>query len=180
MAAVLGPGAHQQLAVVGHLGVGGPDLRPGDHVVVAVTDGPGAHGGQVTAGVGLGESLAPHLVPPEDRGQVPPALLGGALGDDGRPGMEEADEVDPDVGGVGPLELLFEDELLDRRRTPAAALHRPVDPGVAGLEQQRAASGCRRRGVPASRSAPASAGGRAVSRPARARSSLRNACSASV
>ena len=60
---------------------------------------------------------------------VPSAMMVG-------PAWSRPDEVHPDVGGVGPLELLFEDELLDRRRAPAAALDRPVDPGVAGVEQQ--------------------------------------------
>jgi hypothetical protein len=60
--AVVGAGADQQLAVVGHLGVRGPDLGAGDDVVVAVPHGPGPHGGQVAAGVGLGEPLAPDLV----------------------------------------------------------------------------------------------------------------------
>ena len=43
------PGAHQQLAEVGHLGVRRPDLRAGHHVVVAVAHGPRAQRGQVAA-----------------------------------------------------------------------------------------------------------------------------------
>ena len=68
--------ADQQLAEVGHLGVGRPDLRAGDDVVVAVAHRPGAQGGQVAAGVGLAEALAPHLLAAQDRREV--ALLLGA------------------------------------------------------------------------------------------------------
>ena len=49
VAAVLGPGAHEQLAEVGHLGVRRPDLRAGDHVLVAVAHRPGAQRRQVAA-----------------------------------------------------------------------------------------------------------------------------------
>ena len=45
-----------------HAGVGGPDLLAGDAVAVAVLDGAGAQRGQVGAGLGLAEALAPdHL-----------------------------------------------------------------------------------------------------------------------
>ena len=94
--------------------------------------------------------------------------------------MEQPDEVDPHVRGVGPFELLFEDELLDRRRTTATALDRPVDPGVAGVEEQPLPVG-----VVGAATRPVVEGGlgrqpgqrtgRAI-----ALSSLRNACSASV
>ena len=59
-------GAHQQLAEVGHLGVRRPDLRARHHVVVAVADGPRAQRGQVAAGVGLAEALAPDLLAAQD------------------------------------------------------------------------------------------------------------------
>ena len=130
------PGAHQQFAVVGHLGVRGPDLRAGDHVLVAVAHRPGAQRSQVAAGVGLAEALAPHLVAAQDRRQVALLLRGRPLGDDGRSGVQQADEVDADVGRAGPLALLLEDQLLDRVSAPPAALGRPVHAGVAGLEEQ--------------------------------------------
>ena len=83
-AAVLGRfgvGAHEQLAVVGHVGVRRPDLLAGDHVVVAVAHRPGAQRGEVGAGLGLGEPLAPHVLAAQDRRQVARPLLGRALGD---------------------------------------------------------------------------------------------------
>ena len=107
--------------------------------------------GQVASGVGLAEALAPDLVAAQDRRQVALALLGCALGDDGRPGVEEADEVHPDVGRAGPLALLLEDQLFDRRGAPAATLVRPVDPGIARRRRAALPGACRRPGGPASR-----------------------------
>ena len=135
VAAVLGPGAHQQLAEVGHLGVRRPDLLPRDDVLVAVAHGPGAQRRQVAPGAGLGEPLAPHLVAAQDGGEEPGPLLGGPLHDHGGPGVQQAHEVHPHVGGVGPLELLEVDELLDGARAPAAALDGPVDARVPGVEE---------------------------------------------
>ena len=120
MAAVLTPGADQEFALIGHLGVGRPDLRSRDHVLVAVPDGPGAERGQVASGVGLTEALAPDLLALEDAREVALALLRGALGDDRLPRMEEPDEIDADIGGMGPCQLLVEDELLHGRGTAAA------------------------------------------------------------
>ena len=68
-------------------------------------------------------------------GQEPRPLLGGALDHDGGAGVQEPDEVHPDIGRMGPLELLQVDELLDRTGTPTAALDGPVDAGVAGVEE---------------------------------------------
>ena len=75
-ALVLGPaldgrgvGAEQEEAPLGQVGGRDPDLLAVDHVVVAVADGGGAQVGQVVAGVGLGEPLAPVVVGVEDRRQ---------------------------------------------------------------------------------------------------------------
>ena len=66
----VGVGAHQQLAVVGHVRPGAPDLLAVHHVVVAVALGPGAQRGQIGSGLGLGEALAPDVVAAQDAGQV--------------------------------------------------------------------------------------------------------------
>ena len=50
--------------------------------------------------------------------------------------MEQADEVHSHIGSVGPLELLFEDEFFHGGTTPPATFYRPVDSGIAGIEQQ--------------------------------------------
>ena len=72
----LGVGADQQLAVVGDLRVRRPDLLAGDDVVVAVAHRLRAQRREVRAGARLGEALAPHVVAPEDAGQVLRLLLG--------------------------------------------------------------------------------------------------------
>ena len=49
--------------------------------------------------------------------------------------MEEAYEIHSDVGGVGPLELFYVEELFDRRGAPAADVDGPVDPGISRVEE---------------------------------------------
>ena len=65
----VGVGADEQLAVVGDVAVRRPDLLAVDDVIVAVAHGAGAQRGEVGAGVGLGEALAPHLFTAQDRGR---------------------------------------------------------------------------------------------------------------
>src|SRR5262249_57940404 len=60
----VGVGAHRQVAPVGAVAVGGPDLGAIDHEFVAVVLGAGLEGGEVGAGVGLGEALAQDGVRP--------------------------------------------------------------------------------------------------------------------
>ena len=55
----VGIGAGQQEDVVGELGLGGPHLLAVDDPLVAVELGPRLQRGQVAAGVGFGEPLAP-------------------------------------------------------------------------------------------------------------------------
>ena len=136
--------------------------------------------GQVAPGAGLGEPLAPDLVTAQDRGQEPGSAARRVPFDDHRrPGMEQPDEVHPDVGRVGPLELLEVDQLLDRARAAPAALDGPVDAGVPGVEQHalpRRVVGPARR---ASRSATASGRASAAPSASQARSSARKASSVS-
>ena len=63
-------------------------------------------------------------------------LLGGALGDERGAGVHLADEADADLGGVRRRLLLQVDEVLGRAGPLAATLDRPVDAGVARIEQQ--------------------------------------------
>ena len=58
----VGVGAREQLAELPDLPERAPDLAAGHHVVVAVADGAGREAGEVGAGVGLREALAPHLL----------------------------------------------------------------------------------------------------------------------
>ena len=138
----LAPG--EQEAVVRPVRVRGPHLLAGDHEVVPVEDGARGQIGEIAAGIGLGEALAPDLVGVEDG--LEPALLlrGGAVHHEGRRHHAEADGVHAGRG-PGRDQLLGEDELLDEgdaappellrpaESHPAARVHAPV-PGPAGVE----------------------------------------------
>ena len=118
-------GAHEQVAVVGDRGVRRPGLLTGHHVLVAVEASARAQRGQVGAGVGLGEPLAPHDLAAHDRREQRRLLLVGAVGQDRRP-----DPVDVHVLRAPRLadrpQLLAEDDVLPRGRRPPAVLRRPV------------------------------------------------------
>ena len=82
-----GFGAREQDAEVGVLRVAGPDLLAVDHVRVAVEHGARRERREVGARAGLAVALAPDLLGREDRFEVAPLLLLGAVRDDapGRP-----------------------------------------------------------------------------------------------
>ena len=52
------------------------------------------------------------------------------------PACSRPTKLTPDVGRAGPLALLLEDQLLHRRRATPAAFGRPVDAGVARVEER--------------------------------------------
>ena len=120
----VGVGADEEHAPVRLLGPAGPHLLPVDHVAVAVAHGAGLEAGQVGAGVGLGEALAPHLAIP-DPGEVPLALLGGGVVEQGRGDVEDGDVEEGVAGDVAPSQLLGDHDLLGDREA-AAPLVRPV------------------------------------------------------
>src|SRR5918995_1110048 len=72
VATVVFAGADRQPAVVGVAGQAGPHLLAGDHVVVAVADGPSAQRRQVGAGAWLGVADAEMDLAPQDLRQEPP------------------------------------------------------------------------------------------------------------
>jgi hypothetical protein len=130
----IGVGAGQQEDVVGELGLGGPHLLAVDHPLVAVEFGPGLERGQVAAGVGLGEPLAPGDGPVEDAGdELLLLLLGGPL-QDGGADQGVAEEVGPQ-GGLGPGELLVQHHRLHQRESLAPVLHWPRGADPAPGEQ---------------------------------------------
>ena len=123
--------------VLGRVGIGAGqadtevgDLRQRRPYLLAVEDpaplhlvGPRAQRGQVGAGAGLAEELAP-VERAVQRGPHPALLLlGRAVGDEGgqRPGPDR--QVRPGHAGGG--QLLVDDQLLERRGTPAPG-RRPV------------------------------------------------------
>ena len=128
-------GAGQHEDVVGENGLGGPDLLAVDDPLVAVEHGLGLEAGQVGAGVGLGEALAPGDLPAEDLGdELLLLLLGPPLQDRG---ADEgvAEEVGPHRG-AGAVELLGQDDGVHRgqapdRRTPSATRRRSSRPRAA-------------------------------------------------
>ena len=121
----LGVGAHEQEAPLGGVGVRRPDLLAVHDVAVAVANGAGAQRGEVGAGVGLGEALAPVDLAGDDRRQVQRLLLGRAVGHERR-----ADPVGVHVLAAAWLAdapgLLADDQLLPRRRLAPAVRLRPV------------------------------------------------------
>ena len=136
----VGVGAGEQDHPVGVLGAGGPDLLAVDDVVVAVADGAGLEGGEVGAGAGLAEALAPDgLARRACRAGMLLLLLLGAVGDDGGAGHADADAAGPRGAGEGISSLKMNCSMTDMpappysvrrgRRPPAEAAHPPL-PGL--------------------------------------------------
>jgi len=123
--------AREQDRPVGERRVARPHLLPGDGEAVAGRLGARAEGGEVAAGAGLAEELAPDLVGREDIRQVAPLLRLVAVHDERRTGVVDADAVQQ-LRGAGAGQLLVEDRLGRRPGAAAAVLARPEEPDVAG------------------------------------------------
>ncbi len=127
----VGVGADQGEDPVAVLAERGPRLLAVDDPVVAVLDRGGAQPGQVGAGVGLGEALAPPDVEVGGlRQELLLLLLGAELRDDraDHAGVERQRR-----RHAGPLHLLVPDVALELGPVLAAPLDRPVRHGEAGL-----------------------------------------------
>ena len=128
----IGPG-HED-APVADPPAGAPHLLTVDDETVAVLFSAGGERGQVAAGTGLGEQLAPHLLAPQGRAQVALALLRRAEAQDAAAGQHQTDHVEHRRHAGGGALLDPGRGVLDGQ--PAAAvLDRPVQPGPAGLGQ---------------------------------------------
>ena len=121
-----GVGAHQQLAPVRQVPQCVPHLLAGDHEAVAVGHRPRLQRRQIGTGVGLGEALAPDLVPAEHGPQEPLLLLLGPVLHDRRRDVRDADGVER-AGRVRPAHLLGQDHLFHHPRPAAAVLLGPGD-----------------------------------------------------
>ena len=97
----LGIGPGHQHAPVGDVGQRVPHLLSGDHPLVPVADGPGGQAGQIGPGSRLAEQLAPRLLAGEGPAQDPVAELVGSVGDHGRAGHGQPEEL-ASTGGRGP------------------------------------------------------------------------------
>ena len=147
---------------------------PRDDPFVAVLDGAGLQRGEVGAGLGLGEALAPDLLGGQDRLQVALLLLIGAVGDDHRAAHRQAEH----VGRAGRLLA----RRPRRRRSPARSSSRrgrrtpsarrcPAQPAACSL-----CCHSRRKAITSS-SAALRLGAGVVLLAARSRTSSRNSCS---
>ena len=127
-------GPAQDEDVVGDEALGGPDLLTVDDPLVAVELGGGLQAGQVGAGVGLGEALAPGDGAGEDAGDELLLLLLGAPLQDGGADEGVAEEV-ATHRGAGPGELLGEDHALHGGEALAAVLRGPGGADPTALEE---------------------------------------------
>ena len=117
---------HHQEDVVGVLGLGRPDLLAVDDPLVAVEHRASSSGSPgPTAGVGLGEALAPGDLALEDARDELPLLLLGAPLEDRRTDQRVAEEVGAHRR-VGLGELLVEHDLFEQRQALAAVLDGPA------------------------------------------------------
>ncbi len=89
----VGVGARDEHAPLGVLGAAGPHLLAGDDPVLAVLDRARFQRGEVRAGLGLGEALAPDLLGREDRRQVALLLLVAAPHHQRRAAEQQAEHV---------------------------------------------------------------------------------------
>ena len=126
----LGADQREQLVAVDRLR--GPDLLAVDDVLVAVEDPGRADAGEVGAGAGLGEALAPDLLVAQDRADDVALLLLAAEHGDGGCEVGEAELVGA-TRGPRARHLLVVDGLHALGAAAAAPLLRPGDAGEAGL-----------------------------------------------
>ena len=123
-----GVGAHEEQAPLGQVGGGDPDLAAGHDVLVPVEHGQGAEVGEVGAGLGLGEPLAPVDIGVEDPREPHLLLLLGAPAQDHGADLPQAVGV-VDARRLGPGHLLGVDGVLHDRGLTASPRLRPVDGG---------------------------------------------------
>ena len=123
----VGVGAADGEDPLGVMSERGPDLLTVEHPLVAVEHRARLDVGQVGAGVGLAEALAPQLLAPQDRRKEALLLLGRAEGHDGRAQQALAEEAHP-RRGVGLGVLLVEDQLLGDAGVAPSVLLRPPQP----------------------------------------------------
>ena len=117
------------------MGSTGPDLLSLDAPATVDSGGGRAQRGEVGTGLGLGEQLAPNVLPGEYRLQEALLLRIRAELDDRRAGEVLPDRVEP-VGCSGAVHLLGQDCAPARVHAAAAVLLGPARPCEAGLEEQ--------------------------------------------
>src|SRR5262245_17618049 len=129
----VGPGEQDaELAVVR---ARAPDLLAVHHPLVAVAHGTGPQPGEVGAGSGLAEQLAPHFLTAQQRGQVPQVLSVGPVRDQRRSDHPDADGERARLDVEARL-LLGERACLGRGATLPAVLLRPRDARPASVVER--------------------------------------------
>src|SRR2546425_9601183 len=108
----LGIGAYQQHAPVRDMPEGGPDLLPVDYELVTNQLGARLERGHIGSGVRLRKSLAPDLLAAQNFGQIALFLLLGSVGDNGRAGHRQAEDIEW-TGGAKAGEFLVENRHID-------------------------------------------------------------------
>ena len=131
----LAAGPHQTEHAAGEMGVGRPDLRAVEHIVVAVAHRAQRQRREVGAGAGFGIALAPIDRTGQDARQQRRLLLVRSVVHDHR--RHHLQPHRREVGGAGGGAFLGEDVALDIVPARPAMLHRPVGRGPAGLVQDR-------------------------------------------
>ena len=125
----------------------GPDLLAVDDPLVAVLHGLGLQAGEVGAGAGLAEELAPRLLAVGDLGQEALLLLVGAVGDDRRGGQHRA-EAPRRAERPGLADLGADGVGLGTGQASARVLLGPARHRPAGVSQALPPVGDREVGVP--------------------------------
>jgi hypothetical protein len=115
----VGIGTHQEHAVVGLVGVCGPDLLTVQHPLIAFARRACAQRGQVGAGVGFGEPETPHLVGAQQSRQIALFLFRSA--EDQQRRAEDTDRRAIDEWRCGKAHhFLVHRQMLQQRRVAAA------------------------------------------------------------
>ena len=139
---LIGPGQDQ--TPVGLVGVAGPHLVAGDHVVVTLAVGPGTQRGQVGPGVRLAEPLTPTVAPVDDAGEEPALDLLAAVLEDALDQIAQARA----RWRPGRGQLLVDDDLVDGRTAPG---HQSPWATTSRRSRRRRATGARPPRPPSSR-----------------------------
>ena len=131
----VGVGAGHEHAAIGEVRVGVPHLLAVDDPLVAVALGPTGESGQVRAGAGLAEELAPGVLAGEHAPQQAAAQCVVPVGDDRGPGHREPEEVlGPEGLGAGLGERAVDVLLEPRREVESAPALGEVDPRQSEVE----------------------------------------------
>ncbi len=131
---LIGFGATQDEDPLSELSLARPDLLTVDPPRTAVEDCGGAHTGEIGAGAGLTETLAPVLVAPQNRREKTLLLLRTSEGDESGT-KESLSEEASSLRSIGECVLLGEGQLFGYRCRPPTELLRPRESEPTGTTE---------------------------------------------